>query len=300
MKPSRREDIVGIPVPVDALARALDRHADYRIVRRMVPMERMEPRFPRTGELSVCVVGLNTTGRDHLSDRIVELSIQTVRIDAHARIVQTAGNNSWLEDPEVEIPLELTRRTGIASPDVRGRRIADGEAYGELVSADILLSHDARRDRPFLERRLDLDPKPWICSRRDLDWVEQGFSGHSLALLLLQCGWFFEGRRAAAEVGALLHLLDHRMESGVTALKEMLVGAGRATWTIEAVEAPVSAVELLKARGYRWNPARRAWTLPASELQVSRERSWARNHVYSGTRDPLVRKVTWKERYRAT
>ena len=299
MSPRKPEDVASVPVPVGTLAGTLARHPDFRILQRIGKMERREAGYARTGELSVCVLDVETMGLDHRVDEIIELSLQTVRIDAHGRIVSTGRNNSWLEDPGRPIPPEISKVTGITDRDVAGRSISEGEAFGELAAADLLLSHNAAFDRPFVERRFDLEPKAWICSLNDLDWREHGFEGRSLTQLLLQCGWFFDAHRAAGDVNALLHLLDHRLDGGGTVMKELLVNAARATSVVEAVGAPISAKDILKARGYRWDAARRVWWRAVPEEDGPAERDWVADHVYGGVSGPVVRRVTWKERYAA-
>lgn len=299
MSPPPPEDVASVPVPIGALARALDRHPDYRVLRRVGHMERREAGYARTGELSVCVLDVETMGLDHRAHRIIELSLQTVRIDAHGRIVSVGRNNSWLEDPGMPIPPEIVKVTGITDADVAGRSISEGEAYGELTTADLLLSHNAAFDRPFVDRRFDLPPQPWICSLNDLDWKAHGFDGRSLTQLLLQCGWFFEAHRAAGDVNALLHLLDHRLDGGGTVMKELLVNAARPTWIVEAVAAPMSARGALKARGYRWDADRRVWWRTVADADGQAEQDWAIDHVYGGLDSPVVRGMTWKERYAA-
>lgn len=293
------QDLVAVPMSAATLARALDRHDDYMVLHRIKRMQRREPRFARTGELSVCALHIATSGPDHRSDKIIELSLQTVRIDAHGRIVDAGRNNTWLEDPEVPLSAEVAKSTGITDEDVAGRGISEGEAYGELATADIVLSHDAARHRPFVDARLLLDSKPWICSRRDLDWSEHGFQDRSLTELLWKCGRFFEAHRSAGEVNALLHLLDHRLDTGGTVMKELLVSAARSTWVISAVDAPPGTKALLKPRGYSWDANRRCWSKQVSDAALAAERDWVADQIYDGLGLPATRQITWKERYAA-
>ncbi|MFA7751961.1 exonuclease domain-containing protein, partial [Klebsiella pneumoniae] len=102
------------------------RHPDFRILKRIGRMERRESGYARTGELGVCVLDVETMGFDHRLDEIIELSLQTVRIDAEGRIVSTGRNSSWLEDPGRPIPPEIVKVTGITDADVAGRSISEG------------------------------------------------------------------------------------------------------------------------------------------------------------------------------
>lgn len=291
------EEILQVPVPAATLARALSRHEDYRVVRRLGRMVRQEPGFRPNGELCVCVLDCETTGTDHRTDKIIELALQKVWVNGDGRIIQTGRPYSWLEDPGRPIPEDVRRITSLSDDDVRGKAIADGEAYSLISSASAVLSHNARFDRPFVEARLKLSGQAWICSLNDIDWREWSFEGRSLSQLLWQCGWFYSAHRAAGDVNALLHLLDHRLDDGRTVMKELLARARRPTWIVEAIDAPLSARAILKARGYRWAPPFRFWWREVFDERLLEELGWATDHIYGGHRAPRHRKVTWCERY---
>ena len=293
------EDLVPIPVPAARLASALASHCDYRIVRRIRPMVRGAAEFERTDELSVCVVDCETTGTNYQEDRIIELALQRVYVSIDGRIVMTGKPRSWLEDPGVPISPEITRITGLTNDDVKGQIIAEREARCIISSADVILSHNAGFDRPFVEKRLGLSGLAWACSLNDIDWREAGFEGRSLSQLLWQCGWFYEAHRASNDVNALLHLLNHSLSSGTTVMKEVIGRAKRPSWVIEAVGAPFSARGALKARSYRWDPAVRFWWKEVSEEALQDELAWVAGHIYGGIETPPHRTVTWTERYAA-
>lgn len=286
-----------MPVPVGTLARALARHVDYRVLRRIQPMEVRQPRGRRTDELTVCALDTETTGLDPRRDRIIELAVQSARIDEHGRIVESGRPKSWLEDPGEPLSPEITKVTGLTDVQLAGRSIHDGEAYGAITSADVIVCHNAAFDRPFVEERLGLKGQAWICSMNDLDWREHGFEGRSQTQLLLQCGWFYDAHRAASDVNALLHLLDHRLNTGGTVMRELLRTAAMPTWRVEMVDAPFSARGLLKERGYRWNGDRKVWWSEVADGAIAGETEFGRDFVYGGKRVPDTKRVTWRERY---
>ena len=289
--------VASVEVPIAAIVRAVDDHPDFRVIRRIGPLQRHIAQRQSDGELIVCVLDVETTGLDKRNDRITELAVQVVVIDDRGRIVQTGKPRSWLEDPGIPIPPLITLKTGITNEMVRGRSISDGEAYGMIAGADIVLSHNADFDRPFVDRRLELDSKAWICSLNDLDWKQYGFEGRSLGDLLYRCGWFFDGaHRAAADVNALLHLLDHRLDDGETVARSLIRNAGRPTWRIEATGTLYAAKDALKARGYRWDPARKAWALEFVDGDPAVEQAWLAEQC-RGIGHSDVRRVTWRERY---
>lgn len=294
------EAVIGVPVAADLVARALDRHADYRVLRRIRPMRRDEGVAHRRDLLVGCALDVETTGLDHRRDAVIELAVQRFWADRDGRIAVTGRRHSWLEDPGTEITAEVTRLTGIAGPDVAGRSIIDPEATSLIVDADFVVAHNARFDRPFVEARLpDAAGRRWICSMRDLDWREHGFEGRSLSQLLGQMGWFYDAHRAQTDVTALLHLLDHPLETGTTVLKELVVAAATPTWMIDAVGAPFEAKDVLKARGYRWDADARLWSREVPLAAFDDEIGWATVEVYGGLRKPAFRQVTWSERHAA-
>jgi DNA polymerase III subunit epsilon len=292
------EEMIGLHVPLRAVLAALNRHPDVMIARRLRPMRRVESRFRPTGELTVCALDVETTGLDRRNDRIIELAIQRARIDQHGRIVETGRPRSWFEDPGIPIPQKVTEKTGLTDADVAGRAISDGEAYGIISSADVVLSHNAAFDRPFVDRRLGLSGQAWICSLNDFDWEAHGFESRKLSELLLRCGWFYKAHRAEVDVTALLHLVDHRLDEGGTVMRELLRTAARPTIEIDAAGAPFAAKDELKARGYRWDADRRCWTTVIRDGSAEAERAWLETAVYAGAGSgPSVREVTWRERY---
>jgi DNA polymerase-3 subunit epsilon len=297
----RRAEYVGVPVDADVLAQVLERHEDYRVLRRIRRMDLQSPRLKPEGSIVGIAVGVQTTGLDPGRHEIIELAVQPFRLDAEHRIIETGRPRNWLEQPSESIPPEITRVTGLTDADVAGRAIPDGEAACMILGADFVVSHNAEFDRPFLEKRLPhASGKPWACSLADVDWRGRGFADRTLSALLGRMGWFYDAHRAEVDVAALLQLLAHPFPDGPTVAGVMLERAIRPTWVVDVVDAPFSAKDVLKDRGYRWDGARRLWSVQVVDEAVRDEVGWATLMLYGGRREPKVRRVTWKERYAAS
>lgn len=293
--------LIGVPIDAEVVAQSLELHDDYRVLRRIRRMDRRSARVITGPSLVGIALDVETTGLDHRRHEVIELALQRFRLDAEHRIIETGRPRSWLEQPSEPIPETITRVTGLTDADVAGRAIGDGEAGCMISTADFVVSHNARFDRPFVEKRLPLTAgRPWACSLADVDWRGLGYGDRTLSALLMRMGMFYDAHRAETDVTALLHLLAHPLDGRIdTVVGRMLARATRPTWIVDAVDAPFSAREVLKERGYRWNPARRVWSAQVDEDAVGDEIGWASLMLYGGRREPDIRRLTWTERYAA-
>lgn len=287
-----------VSVAAEEAAASLERHEDYRVLRRMPTMRRAEAEGVRADMLAGVAVDVETTGVNHDTDVVIELALQRFWANADGRIVLTGRPRSWLEDPGRSLSEEIVRLTGLTNERLRGRSILDAEAASLIRDADFVVAHNAQFDRPFIESRLpDCAGRPWICSLRDIDWRAAKFEGGRLGDLLSQMGWFFPAHRAGDDVTALLHLVDHRIDGDRTVLRALVDAASRPTFRIVATGAPFEMKDGLKGRGYRWDGRARVWSREVREDSRNVEVEWISRHVYGGHRGPDVEPVTWHTRY---
>lgn len=268
----------------EAMARLLESHADYRVLRRLPVMTQFAHQ-PAGAVSRVLILDTETTGLDASRDRIMELALLCVDVET-ATGLPTGRVEVYdgLEDPGMPIPAEIQALTGISNDMVRGQRIDEERVAAMLGSADLVLAHNAGFDRPFAEARLaQFAQLPWACSFADLDWKKEGRSSAKLTQLAMELGWFYDAHRAEMDCHALLAVLTSPLSSGQTGLACLLAASGRPSYRLQATAAPFEAKDILKGRGYRWDGGARVWhTRLGDEAGLQAECDWLKAEVYAG------------------
>jgi DNA polymerase-3 subunit epsilon len=270
-----------LPEP-EAMARALDDHADYRVLRRL-PVVTEFARRPTGPVTRVLILDTETTGLDASRDRIMELALLGVDVDTATGLPTGAVDvYDGLEDPGTPISAEIQALTGINDAMVRGQRLDEQRVADMLGRADLVLAHNAGFDRPFAEARLpQFAQLPWGCSFADLDWKKEGHGSAKLTQLAQELGWFYDAHRAEMDCHALLAVLAAPLASGLTGLAGLLAAASRPSYRLQATGAPFEAKDLLKGRGYRWDGTDRVWhTRIGDEAGLDDECNWLKQSVY--------------------
>lgn len=268
----------------ESMAVALDAHPDYRVLRRLVPRLDYGPVPAGAKTQRVLVLDTETTGLDHRQERIIELAMLSVLVDAATGLpVGPVTVFEAFEDPGKPISPEVQALTGISDDDVRGQRIDDAQVEALVQAADVVLAHNAGFDRPFVEARWGVfEDKAWACSFAGIDWKAQGTGSAKLEFLAGESGWFYDAHRAQVDCHALLQVLTAPMQgSGTTRLLHLVQGTAQSRFKLRAMGAPFEAKDSLKARGYRWDAEGRVWwcTL-ADDAALTAESDWLKANVY--------------------
>jgi DNA polymerase-3 subunit epsilon len=269
---------------LEAAAKLLEAHPDYRVLRRLAVVDDWGV-APQGAPGVAVVVDTETTGTDTRADHVIELAM--VKFEyclATGAVCRVTEVYSELEDPGEPIPPASTAIHGITDEMVRGHRIDDARVAAVLADVGVVIAHNAAFDRPFLERRLPaFAHKPWACSHAQVPWAEEGFAGSKLEYLGVGCGFFFEAHRSEIDCRALLEVLRRPLpKSGRTALAVMLEQARQPSLTLWATGSPFESKDALKARGYRWHGERRCWYRGLAQADLDAESAWLRNAVYGG------------------
>ena len=279
-------DSAGVPQSdPELLARQLEAHPDYRVLRRLQARLRWPAQAP--GAVTrVVILDTETTGLDAGRESIIELALLCVDIDQQTGLpVGAVEVYDGLEDPGKSIPPEIVALTGIRDADVKGQVLDESRIADLLAGADLVIAHNAGFDRPFVERRIARFAQlPWACSYADIDWKEQGRASSKLEGLAQALGLFYDAHRAEMDCHALLAVLAAPLPKGPgTGLSQLLASASAVSYCLQANHAPFEEKDQLKARGYRWNGEQRVWQLQLRDkVLLEQECEWLKAHVYVG------------------
>ena len=285
-----------------ALAEALVRSGNYRVLRRLVPRTTSVPSTDQVCRTGV-IIDLETTGLDQQKDEIIELGM--VKFDylpdgsiAGLRDVFTSFNQ-----PSGSIPEEVTALTGITDEMVAGQRIDEAAVSAFVADAVIVIAHNAGFDRKFAERYWPVfERKAWGCSATEVEWRKYGFEGSRLGYLLNGAGFFHQAHRAVDDCHAVLEILAFELPTvSAPALAVLLEQARKKTMRIWAEQSPFDLKDVLKRRGYRWcdgsDGRPRSWYIDVGEDQLEDEIAFLKTEIYLSEVEPRLQTLTALSRF---
>ena len=258
---------------------------DYKIIKRFEPVESYNT--TSNEELKIGVyLDTETTGMDADEDEIIELALVPFEFDKEGNIYHLLPAYNAFRDPGLPIPEIITQITGITDEMVKGQSIDLAEVSKLLSEAVIVIAHNARFDRPFVENLLeDFKDIAWACSIADIEWNKEGFEGVKLEFLAYKFGFFYEGHRATIDCQAGIEILSRKFpKSGKPILGQLLKNARRTDIRLWAEGAPFDRKDVLKKRGYRWSPGengkRKSWYKDLSEEELEEEMRYLNDSIY--------------------
>ena len=280
-----------------AMAEALSRSADYRVLRRLVPRPAYQPTVGqdcRTGIL----LDTETTGLDHAKDEIIELGMVKFDYAADGRIIGVRDTFSAFNEPSAPISAEVTALTGITDDMVAGHKFDDAAVAAFAEDAVIMIAHNSAFDRKFVERYWPVfEHRAWACSMSEIDWRKHGFAGSQLGYLLNGAGYFHQAHRAVDDCHALLEVLAFELPTaGSPALSLLLETARKPTMRVWAEQTAFALKDSLKRRGYRWNDGSdgrpKSWFIDVHEAALDDEIDFLRTQIYMQDVEPTVQRLT--------
>jgi DNA polymerase-3 subunit epsilon len=292
---------------LEALARQLDKSGEFKVLRRFTPRASYGSLDDGDTPRTALFVDVETTGTLWGNDRIIEFAGVPFTFGATSgRIADVGTPYVSLEDPGRALPPEIIRLTHITDEMVAGARIDDARVDALLQAADLVIAHNAKFDRPFLEARFpSFANKAWACSIHDVPWEAHGLGSVKLGWLLMEhAGLYFRAHRAADDCHAAIHVLATPFADDASLPMRYLVESSqRQTILVRAVNSPFDTKDLLKARSYQWDAGTaertKAWQKEISEEQLNAELAWLRATIYKGRGEPETKALTARTRYSA-
>src|ERR1700737_79917 len=157
-----------------AMAEALIRSGDYRVLRRLVPRTTSVPSIDQVSRTGV-ILDVETTGLDQRKDEIIELGMVKFDYLPDGRIASLRDVYTSFNEPSEPIPLEVTALTGITDDMVAGQRIDDSTVFSFVDEAVIVIAHNAGFDRKFAERYWSIfQRKAWGGSGTEVEGRNNG------------------------------------------------------------------------------------------------------------------------------
>jgi DNA polymerase-3 subunit epsilon len=285
-----------------AMAQALVRSGDYKVLRRLKPRSAFCPSDGKISKTAV-ILDVETTGLDTNKDEVIELGMVKFDYLPDGRITNLRGTFAAFNEPSGPIPQEVTVLTGITDAMVRGHQIDEAAVDTFVADAAVVIAHNAAFDRKFSERNWPVfEQKAWGCSATEVEWKRHGFHGARLDYLLNGAGFFHQAHRAVDDCHALLEVLAFELPTtGGTALASLLDQARKRTKRIWAEQTPFDLKDALKRRGYRWSDGSdgrpRSWYVDVEENRFEDEILFLRTEIYLQDFEPRCQIITATSRF---
>ena len=251
--------------------------------------------------IKAIIIDVETSGLNLETDKIIELGMVAFEFcPVTGQAYRVLGTFNQLEDPGFPIPPEVTKVHHITDEMVRRKFINDGEVAAFIKDVPLIIAHNAKFDRPFVDSRFPIfQDKAWACSLSQIPWKEEGFGSASQEFLAYRFGFHYAGHRASSDCRALLEILQHRFPvSGSKVLMKLVESLTKKEIKVTPLASPYESKDLLRTRGYRWNPDLKLWSGIISSESLGKEVLWLKSTVYGGRSFNLEQeKISAKNRF---
>ena len=274
----------------------------------LITLKQCKPPFPEllisNGEsLNITVLDTETTGINRLNDEIIEIAIKEIEFEKESgKIIKITNQYESFNEPSKKIDDKITKLTGIDNKTVKNKLIDWNEVDSILKNTDIVVAHNAKFDRAFVDRYSSISSsKIWGCTINDIDWFEKGFSSQKQELLCYWHGFYFEAHRAMNDVNALIQLLIHPYYGKNRPIVELIKNAGQIRFKILVSNFPYNEQkkDKIKGDGYKWSTTDKIWYKEVDENNLILEKKYLSSVIYNGEFNGHVEEIDPNERYKS-
>lgn len=242
-------------------------------------------------------IDTETTGLLHESDEIIEIACREFTFDPATGTVQDVmAYYQGFQQPREPLKTETKIITGLTDKDLEGQQIR-WEMVSEMIErAQLVLAHNAGFDRPFVDKKCEMSKnRIWGCTSEQIGWLERHeYPSKKLELLCHYHGFFTDAHRALNDVNAMLYILTMKQY-----LWELISDIRQPMVKVQALNSPFPTKDLLKSRGYSWDPNRKTWHTTIPEANLATEIEFLETQVYMNRFPGKVTKLKASERFKA-
>lgn len=215
--------------------------------------------MPNERVVAVVFVDIETTGSSPERDRILKLSLVRCIVSLDRKqIISIERLYNGYEDPKFKIPVEATELNGITNEMVQGKSLDVEEVLAFFSDPPLAIAFNAKFVRPFFDRRFtSLTKLAWASALHEINWIDAGFNGRRLEYIAQSAGYFYDVHEGNNNGLTLCNMLHFYPES----LASLLDNSLRNEYKVEAVDAPYEIKDILKDKGYRWDPDAHVWNI---------------------------------------
>lgn len=273
-----------------------------KIILYKCPEPSAEILIPAGKTISLAFLDVETTGLNYKDDEIIELALKVILFEKNTgSIVKIINTYEAFNEPSKPIDNNITKLTGITKNMVNGKKINWNNVEKILEGVDLIISHNALFDRPFIDANLEISKnKIWACSIKDIDWLQKGFVNSKQEMLCFWHGFYFEAHRAMNDVNALIHLLTHPSYNKNKPIIELYINSKIDEYNVWVTNFPFNAdkKDKIKSSGYYWNNKKKLWFKRVSIDNLEKEKKYLIKTIYHNTFDGKIEIIDPKDRYK--
>lgn len=289
---------------LNRMVASLEMSGAYRVLDRF----ELQSRYGEAGDpgdiRSVMFVATETTGVSVFSDVMFEIGYVVADVDTKTgAVLRIGGKYMGFENPARPLGAYISELTGLNDDDLQGKRFDESRVEADLAKVDLVVSHNAELERPFLEKRFKGFEEKWFaCSGVDVNWLAFGSRLKNLEFLAFKLARvFFEGQRALSQAEMMVHVLGQEVPEMGVPMAEMLHNSRGIVHRVWADGAAPQVGGMLKAAGYEYSTInspldiKRTWYRETSDVQG--ELMWLAQGALPEGSMVTVDVVTGRERF---
>ena len=259
--------------------------------------------IPSGETILLAFLDVETTGLNYQVDEIIELAVKVISIEKNTgSIINIVNSYESFNESIKPIDEKITKITGINKKMVQGKEIDWNNVEEILKSVDVIISHNASFDKPFIDSNLELSKnKLWACSMKDIDWMEKGFVSSKQEMLCLWHGFYFDAHRAMNDVDALIHLITHPFYENNKPIIELYNNSKIVQYNVWVTNFPYNAEkkDKIKSNGYFWNNEKKLWFKRVPKEELEKEKQYLIKTIYFDTFDGFIEEIDPKDKYKS-